>query len=243
MVVDQSLVCYIQDINTKEMVTFNIEKPQGYTDSYTANFQQQDVRGRSSPFQSYTNSGPRQITFSILLSLDYRRELAEHTNKVRSILKPYSKSSGLIVPPRVKVVIGKALNITAIPVSFSAEWSEGYKEGVYRICTWNFTFTEVEESSSRNTLGGDELRSYVPAGLDYVIGNLGQPPQYTPGAFYEVNNQVISYETANEANNYTAVNPTEVVEPGQYYVYCTSGDAVNITTQPGRSGRWIMQEK
>ena len=95
MVTSTALTCYIRDLNTGTRVDFNIEKPESVNDSYSANFEPQSVKGRSSPFQSYANSGPRTISFSIKLSLDYNRDIREIVDSIRMMLKPF-KSEGVL---------------------------------------------------------------------------------------------------------------------------------------------------
>ena len=64
----ESFSCYVFDKNRSKAIYFNVDRtysglgyasPEGYTDSYSANYEDQSVRGRSSPFKSYVNSGPR----------------------------------------------------------------------------------------------------------------------------------------------------------------------------------------
>lgn len=49
------------------------------------------------------------------------------------------------------------------------------------------------------------------------------------------------YLTADDATN--GNNSKGIVQPGEYYVFNTSGNAVNVTTQPGTPGSWIDTTK
>ena len=92
--------CYIVNLNTDSKVVFSIELPETISDSYSANYSDQVTRGRSSPFKSYESSGPRSISFSVMLSYDYHRDLKDIVSDLRNMLKPQQGS--YINPPRVK---------------------------------------------------------------------------------------------------------------------------------------------
>jgi len=74
---------------------------------------------------------------------------------------------------------------------------------------------------------------------DAAISGSGNTQSSTPAASgtYTVNSTVRGYYTADDAmSGRSAVN---TVKPGTYYVFNTSGGAVNVTSQKGTPGSWI----
>lgn len=72
--------------------------------------------------------------------------------------------------------------------------------------------------------------------LDMIRAQLGQAAPET-GDTYTVSQTVKGYYTAADALSGT--DPRSVVAPGVYYIYNTSGGAVNVTKTVGVPGAWI----
>lgn len=151
-----SIPCYIYNKNTGATVSFDIAVPDSISDSYQTNYESHSTKGRSSPFKAYQNSGPRSVSFSVIMSLDYRRDLLDTVDALRDMLKPCN--FGYIKAPYVHVRIGDVLDINAVPLTFDAVWKEGYKENKYRICECSFSFDMVEDAGTFATSKGSEYQ-------------------------------------------------------------------------------------
>lgn len=137
------ITCYIYNMNTGTMINFGVSTPDEITDSNTANFEDQAVQGRSSPFKAYANSGPRGLSFTIQLVADYCKEgIVQTVNKIRALLYPHKQT--VIVEPRCRFVIGYFLRVQAVPVAIDVVWKKPYKDGLYSIAEVSFTLNEVE---------------------------------------------------------------------------------------------------
>lgn len=135
--------CYVYNMNTGTMINFGIATPEEVNDSNTANFEDQAVKGRSSPFKAYDSSGPRNISFTIELSADYCKEgIVQTVNKLEALVYPHKQT--VIVEPRCRFVLGKFLKVTAVPVSVDVIWKKPYKDGIYTLADVSITLNEVE---------------------------------------------------------------------------------------------------
>lgn len=232
----EPIECYVMNLNTDDVVTFNVEIPENVTESYTANYTDQFTRGRSTPFKSYENSGPHSIQFSVKLVLDYRRDLVDTVDCLKDMLKPVKGVA--LVPPKVRVRIGSVLNIQAVPTGFEFNWGDGYKDGVYRTCECSFGFDEVEDVGIFAEAKGKDYKAVVPAKSYTVTSRLATNYQY--GQEYELKETKTGYYTAEEAlANKSNGNPTGTCEPGLYYIYNKSKGMINITKVKGQPGSWI----
>lgn len=230
-----NIACYVSNLNTNETVTFNVEIPDQISDSYSAEYEDQSTRGRSSPFKSYVSSGPRSISFSVTLSLDYRRDLKSTVDCLRDMLK--AAKGTVIRPPKVRVRIGDVLNIYAVPSSFECTWSGGYKDSMYRVCECSFSFDEVEDVSS---YASGQAKNYIAVEERRVTEN-SYAADYVYGGTYNLSSKKIGYTTAAEALAGKAMNnnATSVCSPGEYYIYNKSKGMLNLTKTQGVPGSWI----
>lgn len=238
----ESIECYIQNINTDTTVSFNVEIPESVEETVTANFDDQTPRGRSSPFKSYTNSGPHSISFTVTLCLDYRRNLKEVVEALKDMLKP--AKSCVIIAPKVRVRIGNIINIKAVPLSFSFNWGNGYKNGVYRTCECSFSFDEVEDVGSFASSTGSYSAKALSNSKDSKANKEGNSVDYVVGKTYNLKKQTIGYFSADEAlAGKSKGNPVGKYKPGEYYIFAKYKGAINITSNKEIPGAWIDPSK
>lgn len=102
--------------------------PDEIDDSYSANFTQTDMLGRSSPPINYGNGGPREINFSIFVREDLvpdGEDITEVVNKFRSLSYPeYVK--GVVIPPELIVRMGDMFSIRAVCNNVAVSWEKPY---------------------------------------------------------------------------------------------------------------------
>lgn len=236
----EKIPCYIMDMNTSAKVSFDVEIPDSVNDSYTASFSDQVTQGRSSPFKVYSNSGPRQVSFTVVIALDYRRDLNDVVKSLRAMLKPYKGK--VITPPKVKVRIGDFINIKAVPLAFDVTWKGGYKDNMFRICECSFSFAEVEDvssfddskSSSSASTSGNNTKTSATTTSKVIVYEVGQT--------YVLTRNTKAYYTSAEALEGKAKDghPVATAKKGTYFIYNKAKGMINITKTPGVKGvGWI----
>lgn len=139
--------CYVYNMNTGTMIQFGVSTPEEISDSTTANFEDQAVKGRSSPFKAYDNSGPRSISFTIELVADYCPDgIVQTVNKLRALCYPHKKT--IIVEPKCRVVIGNFLKVTCVPTAVDVVWKKPYKDNIYTLADVTLSLSEVESAGT-----------------------------------------------------------------------------------------------
>ena len=139
--------CYIMNLNTGTVIDFSLESPESVSDSASAQFDAISPRGRSSPIQGYSGSGPRSISFDLNLSIDYcKNGLRKTVAAMRALCYPSRQT--IIIPPKVMLKIGCFIKVVGIPTSVNVTWKKPYKEGVYSFADVSFSMEEVEDVGS-----------------------------------------------------------------------------------------------
>lgn len=144
--VDQFL-CYLENLNTGSRVVF-YSRPDSISDNMTASFDSQIPKSRTSPIQSYANSGPREISFSVILHQDYSPEdMRILVRKLQGNVLPIDKG-GYIIPPKSHIVAGDFIDVVGVCTSVSTDWMPPYHDNnVFNQANVSFSFTEVEDTS------------------------------------------------------------------------------------------------
>ena len=120
--------------------------PEEFTDSNSANFEDQFTLGRSGPFKGYSNSGPRNIDFTVSLHMDYcRRGIVQTVDSLQALC--YPTYDNRISAPQCLLVIGKFLKVKVVPQSVSVTWKGPYRDGVYMMADVTLSFSEVVDAS------------------------------------------------------------------------------------------------
>lgn len=134
--------CYIVNAVTGDTIEFDCE-PESFDESNSNNFDMQDIRGRSNPFQGYNNSGPRTISFTLPLHDDLcKLGILNTVNKLRALVYP-GYEGDVLVPPVVLFRIGDMFNCKCIVNDVSISWQKPYRNNVYTYAEANISLTEV----------------------------------------------------------------------------------------------------
>lgn len=161
--------------------------PDNLMDSSTANFQSSSPLGRSAPIWSYSNSGPRSISFQFEL----HREMLDQVNGFEpgssanivdelvkqvqaAVLPTYASSSKMIDPPLVACRVGNDIFIKgiingAVSVAYSGPILYNDK---YALVNVGFTITEVDpyDAETVQNVGSFRYSNDIP-----IKTNLSSP--------------------------------------------------------------------
>ena len=165
--------CYVLDKRTGSRVEFEASVPEEVNESYMANYDDMATKGRSSPFKAYSHSGPHSVSFTVMLSLDYNKDLVQKVEKIRNMMKPHK---GVVVEgPKMHVRIGNVVNMDCVPLDFSATWANGYKNSTYNTCDLSFSFDEIEGTCTfaTNTVTGSAIAT-ASVGASSIITKAGE---------------------------------------------------------------------
>lgn len=139
-------VSYLENLNTGTKVMF-FSRPDSVSDNMQASFEAQTPKSRTSPIQAYANSGPHEISFSVIIHQDYLdgKDLRTVVKQLQANVLPIDQG-GYITPPRSRLVIGNFIEVVGICTSVSVDWNPPYHtNNVYNQANVSFSFTEVEE--------------------------------------------------------------------------------------------------
>lgn len=134
--------CYILNLITNDSVTFDCE-PDEITDSNQNNYDPVDIRGRSSPYQGYNASGPRQINFSVTLHADMCRDGLQNTlNKLRALTYPIY-SQGALLRPEAFFHIGYMISCRCIVNNVNITFQKPIRDHFYVQAEVSIDLTET----------------------------------------------------------------------------------------------------
>lgn len=136
--------CYIINTVTGGTIEFDCE-PDEISDTVSAQFDPQEIRGRSSPYQGYNSSGPRTLSFSLILHDDLCKEGILNTiNRLKSLV--YPGYGGVLSTPACLVRIGDMIHMKAIVSDVGVSWQKPYRNGVYLLAEVSLTLSEVVDT-------------------------------------------------------------------------------------------------
>lgn len=152
------LPCYIINLVTGTRIAFTVI-PEDISDSNSAQFDDQSIRGRSTPLKGYSGSGPRSVSYSLDLHDDYcQGGILKTVNKLKALVYPVY--GGVVTPPKCYVRLGNMVGMTAVTNSVNISWKPPYRNGVYVCATVSLEFSEVVKTPYGATdieKGGDYL--------------------------------------------------------------------------------------
>lgn len=136
--------CYIINTLTGNTIEFDVE-PDEITESNSSQFDPQDIRGRSSPYQGYNSSGPRTVNFELVLHHDLCKDgILTTVNHLRSLT--YPGYGGVLRAPECVVRLGDMIHMKAIVNDVGITWQKPYRDNVYLAATVSLSFTEVTDT-------------------------------------------------------------------------------------------------
>lgn len=134
---------YVRNLTTGMYVKFNTV-PDIISESISSVFNSQTINGRSDPLFYYSNSGPRNISFTLPIIDDYTPFGIVYTiNQLKALA--YPRYVGYVVePPKCYLKIGNFLRLTGYLENINVDWqSSPTREGVYQYADVAFTFTQA----------------------------------------------------------------------------------------------------
>lgn len=136
--------CYIINSLLGKTIEFECE-PEEISDTSSAQFDAQDVRGRSSPYQGYNNSGPREINFTVVLHDDLcKNGILATVNQLRSLT--YPSYDGILKAPASVIRIGDMIHCKAVMTSVGVSWQKPFRDGVYVTASVDINAIEVVDT-------------------------------------------------------------------------------------------------
>lgn len=144
---------YIINLNTFTTILIDF-LPDAITDSIGATFSSQPIMGRSSPIFGYAESGPRDVSFSVLLHDDYCVSGIEaEVAKYKALVYPFY--GGNTIEPKCMVRLGNMVSFMGFCKEVGVNWSPPIRNGVYVKAEINLSFTAVY----KNPLSTEEVES------------------------------------------------------------------------------------
>ena len=136
--------CYIINLVTGGTIEFDCE-PDEINDTTSTQFDPQEIRGRSSPYQGYNSSGPRVVSFELVLHDDLCKEgLLSTVNRLRSLA--YPGYGGVLSAPACLVRIGDMIHMKAIINDVGVVWQKPYRNRIYLVANVSLTLSEVVDT-------------------------------------------------------------------------------------------------
>jgi len=135
--------------------------PDSINDSLSAQWNPQQILGRTASIAAYTGTSDQDISFNIKLHREMGIEMGIDIEKVLQFLRKtvYPKYGSIgLKPPTTKFVFGKTAMYGYVK-SVSFGWSGTIIDGLYQVCDVGINLT----SDPNNTYGVDDLgTSYNP---------------------------------------------------------------------------------
>lgn len=147
------ITCYILNKLTDTVIKFPAY-PTDVNESFSAEFNQKEVMGRSAPYFSFGGNGSRGVSYSVKVSDDICSDLMGLVNSIKGLI--YPKYYGSIVqPPFCYVKFGEMISMTAIVESVDFSWGETILENSqhFSVVEINFSFQEMRLESIPTTTG------------------------------------------------------------------------------------------
>lgn len=131
---------------------------ESYSEGESADFDQQQVRGRSNPFFGYASSGPRSGSFNVKLFDDFciRPEgILATVSFLRSLVYPEYRAN-FIDPPSAYVRIGRHPQLKVVITSVNVNWELPMRNGIYIVADVSIDYSHTLESpySASEVAGG-----------------------------------------------------------------------------------------
>lgn len=128
--------------------------PETLEESYSANFDNTELQGRSSPVMGYSSGGPRNLSISVTVHDDYvggGDDIVDLANKFKSLAFPEYKN-GKVEAPYVYIRFGSMLSMKAVCTDVSISWEKPYGETqnnrvAYRKAEISLTLNEVVKTA------------------------------------------------------------------------------------------------
>jgi len=149
----QNLITIVNcTFNPPRSINFYGITPDEVTESHSASFDPQDIRGRSNPLAAYSGSGARTTSLSIDVHEDYLRMYSKSLEKARLVdfigqikaLTYPRYQSGIVIAPKVFIKIGEFFLMKAYCSQVSVTWKKPLRENKYYVsANISMDFSEI----------------------------------------------------------------------------------------------------
>jgi len=127
-----NIIVTIVNLLTGTRIEF-FSNPEALSDAAAAHWEATAIRGRSSQYHGYDNTGPRTSSLDLPIHEDYllggERNIKRFVNKVRALV--YPEYRGYVVPPRCMLRVGQSLGGIIIINNVSCTWSRPIRNNRY----------------------------------------------------------------------------------------------------------------
>lgn len=142
---------YIKNMLNERIIYLPVY-PEELSESFSTNYSQTDLNGRSAPYQTYGGNEARTISLSATLHQDLCDETTGDLQTIVMYLKQlvYPKYNGsIVIPPYCFLKFGNMLNCYAIMDSIDFNWGETIiaNSKYFSKCEVNFSFQELRKNS------------------------------------------------------------------------------------------------
>lgn len=135
--------CYVINLLTDTKITFKVP-PEELTESVSASFEPQEIRGRSAPFFSYNSNGARTVSFTVTLHEEYcAGGIWKTVNQLKALVYP-TYSGSIVRPPKCYVRFGSMVGMRAIIENVSVSWEKPYIQDVGKRIVFNKASVSLE---------------------------------------------------------------------------------------------------
>ena len=136
-----TIPCYIINLVTNSKIEFECT-PESVSDNNSAQFDSQEIRGRSSPYQGYSGSGPRSLSYNIVLHEDLCKEgLINTINKLKALT--YPEYGGVLLTPKCLIRLGNMIHCQATVSDVSITYQKPHRDNIYVYAEVDLSFSEV----------------------------------------------------------------------------------------------------
>lgn len=122
--------------------------PEEFTESHATNFEQIEIKGRSSPLASYGGSSARSTEISVLIHEDYlaefnggKADITEYIAQIKALTYPLYKGT-LTIPPKVLLRVGDFFSIRGYCANCSITWKLPIRDRHYIQAQASFAISE-----------------------------------------------------------------------------------------------------
>lgn len=131
------MTCYIYNMITDEKIIFKT-LPENVSESYSSDWQNTDVMGRTAPYIAYNMSSARTVNYTVMLERDILGDQFQSTiDQCIRLIYPKFMSGGVVAPPYCYVRFGGMVNMFAVVNDVSVDWSGSIIGHTYASTTEN----------------------------------------------------------------------------------------------------------
>lgn len=134
---------YVKNLNTNTVTPF-VSVPPSITESLGNTVNQSQIPGRSDPLFYYSNSGPRNITFTLSIIDDITPNgIIDTANRLRALA--YPKYTGYVVSsPKCFLRVGKFISLLGFLENLEINWQPlPIRDNTYHYADFSFTFSQA----------------------------------------------------------------------------------------------------